>query len=135
MSSDPTWIRGAARRPRYIGSGRPTALYRYLADLQGARSLAERVALATVGRLGRPLPVRDATILEAWGRLRQVFPEFESALLIYTGYYKNIVLSGVVDSGGLHFVKIFVDPEDHEAERRRLNDLRGIAPGESCWLA
>lgn len=129
MSAELRWIRGAARRPRYVGVGRPTVLYRKIDDLQGGRALLERVALASVGRFGRLLPVRDPTIREAWLRLNRAVPDIESALLIYTGFYKkNSVLSGVIDTGQSRFVKVFSEPNGHEAESGRLDDLRKIVP-------
>jgi hypothetical protein len=128
VSPELRWIRGAARRPRYVGFGQSWSLYRWINDLQGSRSLVERLALPSVGRLGRSLPVSDPTIREAWDRLTRAFPDITSALLVHTGFYKDTVLSGVITSPHRLFIKVFAGMADQEAEANRLHNLREIVP-------
>lgn len=128
MNGELRWVRGARRRARYVGVGRPWRLYSWIHDLQGIRSLAERIALSSVGRLGRPQPVHNPVIQDAWERLTSTVPGIRSALLIYTGFYKDTLLSGAVDARLPLFVKVFGDFSGHEHEAERLRVLREIVP-------
>src|SRR5689334_7803907 len=105
------WLRGASRRPRYVGIGhRPTALYPMLSYLTGRREALERLVMRLPARLlARPEPWSGAgaCVYRALADL----PEPRSALLLYTGYYKATTFVGPVvlrgEEGRLVFWKAF----------------------------
>jgi hypothetical protein len=130
MSNELRWIRGAGRRPRYVGCGRPWDLYRRIDDLEGTRSTLESIALRTVGRLSPAKEVRSTQIQAAWERLNATIPEISSALLIYTGFFKDTVISGVVESRQPLFVKVFADSTIAAKETARLDALSHIVPAD-----
>jgi hypothetical protein len=127
MSSELRWLRGAGRRPRYVGFGGAERLFCGIADLSPWRGTLERAALAA-RRNGAT--VDDERILEAWRRLRESLPDTTAALLLYTGFYKDTVLSGIVVGRAPRFVKVFSADDGQEEERRRLELLRAIVPRE-----
>jgi len=126
MPPELRWIRGAGRRPRYVGFGRAEQLFRGISDLSPVRGAVERLVLAA--RRGAGAPVDDERILAAWGRLHEAMPDASAAFLLYTGYYKDTILSGVVAGGELRFVKVFAAPDGNVDERSRLERLRSVVP-------
>ena len=129
-----TWLRGAARRPRYIGLGeRPNRLYPYLSDLTGARERAERlVLLLPVAVLRRPAPWADADAgIEA---ALATMEEPRSALFLYTGFYKETLFVGPVrrrPAEDVVFWKAFRDEGAAADELRRVAALRTILPARA----
>lgn len=128
MPPELRWIKGAGQRPRYVGFGRAERLFQGIADLSPARGAIERLALAVRGRNGPP--VDEERILAAWSRLHAALPDSTAALLLYTGYYKDTILSGVVAGRELRFVKVFASPDGTDEEHRRLEQLRPVVPSD-----
>src|SRR4051812_3398188 len=89
------WLHGASRRPRYLAYGPAWRLYPIIDDLQGTRRRIERCAVASIGRV-RSAKAVGADARDAWERLQSLHEDdIHAALFVYTGYYKDTVLSGV----------------------------------------
>lgn len=125
---DLCWLRGASFRPRYLGYGRAGPLYACISDLQGMRGHLEQIAMATIGRVRSPRAV-GPDLRYAWERVQSFHDgDIRAALFVYTGYYKDAILSGIVLAQDATFVKAFDSERGHRDEARRLEQLRGIVP-------
>lgn len=134
FADDLHWLHGASRRPRYLGHGAAWPLYAHINDLQGNRGRIERLALTTIGRRGSRKPV-TAEVHEAWERLRSGYPDhITAALFVYTGYFKDTVLSGVVQGQESLFIKVFSSRDGHRDEADRIGRLQTVVP-DSITLA
>jgi hypothetical protein len=94
------------------------------------RSTLENVALRTVGRFLPSKEVRSTQVQGAWERLNAAVPDINRALLIYTGFYKETVMSGVVEARQPLFVKVFADPTIAGKESARIDTLSRIVPAD-----
>ncbi|HVU77916.1 MAG TPA: hypothetical protein VHC67_10065 [Gaiellaceae bacterium] len=132
MSAGLRWTRGASSTPRYVGVGEgAAALYAAIDDLPGRRGALERLALKTIGRRpGRRADEPD--IAEAWARVletHETLGPIRTALFVYTGFYKDTVLAGVIDTGEVRFAKVFRDLEAGAAEQAKHDSLARFAAG------
>jgi hypothetical protein len=131
VTTDARWIRSATWTRRYIGFGdRPGRLYRDLDYLTGVRSRLERIFLgcAPSGVIDAGAVTEDDA-LRALAALGGGVNGGASALLLWTGYYKDTWMVGpLVGPSGRHFVKVFKTARMAEAEVDRIALLTTVVP-------
>jgi hypothetical protein len=122
------WLRTAIGGARYVAWGNHTgALYRHLDYLTGLRGRVERAWLRLpVRTLTTASRSREATTTAQ--QLRRNLGPDSSALLLWTGYYKDTMLVGPVltHADGV-FVKHFRDPGAAQAEAERATMMHKLA--------
>jgi hypothetical protein len=118
----PRWTKGATLRPTYICIGATKELSHDLIFHRGIRGLCERLALSFSGLPGRTHPVSEPHIISEMREIEKAFAP-TGAFLLYTGYYKETSLVGVLSDSARRrlFIKLFYTAKGaaEEADRAR----------------
>lgn len=127
------WIYGFNSDRAYLGYGNFRELYHHLAFLKGVKGLIEYLFILFEIH-SRNLSENDTKVNNIWKYLSHTFGNIESALLLYTDYYKETSFVGpiCIVGGQKYFVKIFKTEDDAKAEKKRADMLRDIASKLFC---
>jgi hypothetical protein len=110
-------------------------LYRHLDYLRGMRGAVERAAMRLPAQWSTVRDVVEPEVLAALVEIRRAAGGIASCLLLWTGYYKQTSLVGIVrTTNSLEFVKVFGSQADAVDEEHRLAALRALVP-ENVRLA